>query len=118
MPSNGIRQTRARRWAHMEQIWHQRGDHRNSQPEAILQGETHQAGNDVVETDQFGRAIASLKAQKEFGSVFVVMDAEIERALADDFDFLRDLVATVGEGKALTHDACSSSEADGSVRRS
>jgi len=40
------------------------------------------------------------------------MDAEVERALAGNPDFLCDMVAAVGEGQALAHEVCSSSGAD------
>jgi hypothetical protein len=44
--------------------------------------------------------------EKEFSRPFIVMDAEVERALASNSDFLRDVIATVGEGKAGAHEAC------------
>jgi hypothetical protein len=67
---------------------------------AVLQGETHQAGDDVVEPDQLGGAVGTFQAQEDFSGMFVVMDAEIERPLAGDFDFLCNVVSTVGKDKA------------------
>jgi hypothetical protein len=34
------------------------------------------------------------------------MDADVERPLTSDFSFLRDELATVGEGKAGAYEAC------------
>ena len=53
---------------------------------AVLQGETHQAGNDIVETDQFRRTVRTFHAQEDFCWLFVIMDADVEGALAGDFD--------------------------------
>ena len=60
---------------------------------AVLQGKTHQAGDDVVETDQFGGTVRTFHAKKDFCRVFVVVHAEVERALAGDLHFLRDVMA-------------------------
>jgi hypothetical protein len=73
---------------------------------AVLQGETHQAGDDVVEADQFGGTVWTLHAEEDFRWVFIVMDAEVERALAGNFDFLCDVMVTVGKGTAGAHEAC------------
>jgi hypothetical protein len=64
---------------------------------------THQAGDYVVEADQFRGTVRALHSEKDFCRSFVVMDAEVERALSGHFDFLGDMVATVGEGKAGAH---------------
>ena len=55
---------------------------------AVLLGNTHQASNHVVETDQFRRAVRAFQAKKDFCRLFVVMDAEVERALTRNSDFL------------------------------
>jgi len=73
---------------------------------AVLQREAHQAGDDVVEADQFGGTVWTLHAEEDFRWMFVVMDAEVERALASDSDFLCDVMATVGKGTAGAHEAC------------
>ena len=65
---------------------------------AILQSQTHQAGDDVVETDQFRRTVGSFETKKDFCRVFVIMDAEVERALTSDPDFLCDVIATSRKG--------------------
>jgi len=72
---------------------------------AVLQGYAHQAGDNVVETDQFRSAVGPFEAKKDFCGVFVVMDAEVERALAGDLDLLCDVIAAVGEGEAGAHAA-------------
>ncbi len=59
---------------------------------AVLQRKTHQAGDHVVETDQFRRTVRAFHAQKDFCWVVVVMHADVERALAGNSDFLRDVV--------------------------
>ena len=71
----------------------------------ILQSETHQAGDNVVETDQFRRTVRALQAKKNFTRLLIVMDADVERALSRDFDFLREVMTAVGEGKTGTHEA-------------
>jgi len=73
---------------------------------AVLQREAHQAGDDVVEADQFGGTVWTLHAEEDFRWVFIVMDAEVERALAGNFDFLCDVMVTVGKGTAGAHEAC------------
>jgi hypothetical protein len=49
---------------------------------------------------------------------FVIMDAEVEGASTGNPDLLRDVIPATGEGKAMTHEGCSVSEAAGSVRLS
>ena len=44
---------------------------------AVLEGETHQAGDYVVQTDQFGGAVGSVHPKKDFRRMFVVVDAHI-----------------------------------------
>lgn len=70
-----------------------------------MQGQTHQAGYYVVETDQFRRAVGSFETKKDLGWVFVVMAADVEGTLASDPEFLGDLVAASGEGQAGAHAA-------------
>ena len=48
----------------------------------LLQGKTHQAGNHVVEADQFSRTVRALQAKEDLGWMFVVMHADVERALS------------------------------------
>jgi hypothetical protein len=57
---------------------------------AVLQRETHQAGNHVVEADQFRRTVRAFHSKKNFCRLLVVMDADVKRALAGDFDFMCD----------------------------
>ena len=71
----------------------------------ILQGDAHQAGDYVLKTDQFSGAVWTFDAQEDFCGVPVVMHAEVERALASDSDFLRDVVAAGGESQARAHAA-------------
>ena len=73
-----------------------------------VQGNTHQAGYDVVQSDQFGGAVASFQPQKDFCWSFVVMDADVEGSLAVNADLLCGMLAAVGEGKACTHAATTS----------
>jgi hypothetical protein len=76
---------------------------------AVLQGDAHQAGNDVVQTDQFGGAVGAFHAQEDFGGVDIVRDADIKRALTSDSDFLGDVIPASGEGEAVAHAASTSS---------
>jgi hypothetical protein len=71
----------------------------------VLERDTHQAGNHIVETDQFGGAVWTFYAKKDFCRVFVVMHADIELALAGDSDLLSDVVAAGGEGQTGAHAA-------------
>ena len=64
---------------------------------AVLQGNAHQAGDYVVEANQFIGTVRTLHSEKGFYRSLVVMDAEVERALGSDFHFLRDVVAAGGE---------------------
>ena len=50
----------------------------------VLQGETHQAGDHVVQTDQFRGAVWTFHSKKDFCRLLVIMDADVERALAGD----------------------------------
>ena len=54
---------------------------------AVLQSQTHQAGNDVVETDQFRGTVGSFQTKEDFCGVFVVMHADVERALTSNLTF-------------------------------
>ena len=82
----------------MEHTWLQRGDRPPSRFEkAVQQGETHQASDDVVETDQIGGAVSSFRTKEDFCRVFVVMNADIERALSGDLDLLCDVISAGGE---------------------
>lgn len=85
---------------------------------AVLQGKTHQAGDHVVETDQFRGTVRTFHAQKDLGWMFVVMHADVERALIGNSDFLCDVMTMSGKGKAIAHEGCSVSEAAVSVRLS
>src|SRR5687768_10084313 len=76
----------------------------------VLQRKTHQTGNHVAEADQFGGTVSAFDAQKGFGRMFVVMDADVERAMTSDFDFLCDVLTTGRERTPLAHDVSSSSE--------
>ena len=60
---------------------------------AVLQRKTHQADDDVVETDQVRSAVGSF------------MDADVEGALSGDFDFLGDMIAAVGEDQTVAQAA-------------
>ena len=68
----------------------------------VLQGETHQASHHVVEPDQFRGTVRAFHAQEDFGGVCVVMDAEVERALIGNSDFLCDVVAASRKGTTQT----------------
>ena len=110
MPANEIRQTRAVLEVIMpghRATWSELGACEEIADllkwSAVLQGNAHQAGNYVVETDQFGGAVRAFDAQEDFCRLRVVMDAQVERALASDSDLLRDVVTTVGKGKAGGH---------------
>ncbi|GKS59422.1 hypothetical protein YTPLAS18_29490 [Nitrospira sp.] len=70
---------------------------------AVLECDARQAGYYVVETDQFGRAVRSLESEKDFCRLAIVMHADVERALAGDFHFLRDVVAPWGKGETGAH---------------
>ncbi|MEO7861357.1 MAG: hypothetical protein ABIU05_13105 [Nitrospirales bacterium] len=69
----------------------------------VLERNAHEAGYHVVEADEFSGAVESLHAEKDFGWLCVIVDTEVERALAGNADFLRDVGATVGKGKAGAH---------------
>jgi hypothetical protein len=81
---------------------------------AVLQRETHQAGDDVVETDQFRRTVWAFHAEKDFCRSCVVMHADVERAPIGNSDFLRDVVAasrkkaTGGDLSYIGHGFCNS----------
>ena len=75
---------------------------------AVLQREAHQAGDDVVEADQFGGTVWTLQTKEDFGWMYIVMDAEVERALAGNSDLLCGMVAAGGEGTAVGHAATTS----------
>ena len=51
---------------------------------AVLQGKAHQAGYHVVEADQFRGTVRTFHAKKDFCWLFVIMNAEVERAVAGD----------------------------------
>lgn len=89
-PTDEVWQTSCQTMGQMEQIWLQRGDRRPAQGSAVLQGETQQAGNAVVESDHFSRAIGSYDAPEEFRRLLIAMDAQVERALAGEPDLLGD----------------------------
>jgi hypothetical protein len=63
----------------------------------VLQGYAQQAGDKVVEPDQFRGAVRTFEPQEDFSGVFIVMDADIEDSLAGDSDFLCDVMTTSGE---------------------
>ena len=48
----------------------------------MLQRDAYQTGNYVVEADQFGRAVHSFDAKKDFRWSFAVINGDVERALA------------------------------------
>ena len=58
----------------------------------ILQGDTHQAGDDVVQANQLKGAIEVFQAGRDFSGVGVVMDAEIESPIGGEPDFLCDVM--------------------------
>lgn len=75
---------------------------------AVLQGETAQAGDYVVEGDEFAGAVRPLDPKEEFRGLGRIMDADVERALAGDPDLLCGMVSAVGEGKPVSHAATTS----------
>src|SRR5580765_5154445 len=56
----------------------------------VLQGKTHQAGDDVVEADQFRGTVRTFHAKKDFCWLCVVMHAAVERALSGNPDLQSD----------------------------
>lgn len=74
-----------------------------------LQGQTHQAGHHVVETDQFRGTVWPFQAKEDFGGMFIIMDAQVERALTGNSDLLCDVIPAVGEGEAGAHAATTNS---------
>ena len=72
---------------------------------SALPGETYQAGNHVVEADQFRGTVRPYHAQKDFCRLLVNVHAEIERTVTANLHFLRDVVAAVGESQAGAHAA-------------
>lgn len=64
----------------------------------MLEDETAQAGNDVVESDEFAGAVGSLDPEEEFCGLGIVMNVEVERALPGDSDLLSGMVAAAGIG--------------------
>jgi len=50
--------------------------------------------------NQFRGTVQTIHTKKNFCWVRIVMDAEVERALAGDPNFLCDVVSAVGEGEA------------------
>lgn len=64
---------------------------------AVLQGQTHQAGNDVVETDQFGGAVWTFEPEEDFCRLRIVMHAEVERSFPRNANFLCDVASTSRE---------------------
>jgi hypothetical protein len=72
---------------------------------AILKRDAHQAGDDVVEANQFRGTVGPLHTEKDFGRVLIVMDGEVERALAGDVHFLGDVIATGRKRKSGAHAA-------------
>jgi hypothetical protein len=105
MPADEIRQTRTllevrvpRHWAAWSKLSPSEESADLLKWGAILLGDAHQAGNDIVEADQFRGAVRPFHAQKDFCRLCVIMHAEVKRALAGDFDFLGDVVTTVTKG--------------------
>lgn len=60
---------------------------------AVLQGDTRQAGQHVIEPDQFRRAVSTLEPEEELCGVFVVVDTDVKRPLTGDLDLLGDVGA-------------------------
>jgi hypothetical protein len=54
----------------------------------VLQGDAHQTGHYVIETDDLRCAVGAFHSKEEFGWLGVVINAEVERALSRDTDFL------------------------------
>ena len=69
---------------------------------AVLQRDAHQAGHHVVKANQFRGTVRTFHARKDFGWVVVVMDGDVEGALAGDFDFLRDVMTAGRKNTTLT----------------
>jgi hypothetical protein len=115
MPANQIRQTRAVLDAIVPQdgtargelgVWEEFAD--LLKRSTVLQRETHQAGNHVVEADQFRRTVRAFHSKKNFCRLLVVMDADVKRALASDFDFMCDCDGGAGQ----TENSCGTSVKD------
>ena len=60
---------------------------------AVLQRQTHQAGDYVVQTDQFRGAVRTFQSEEDFGWLCIIMDAEVEGPVPGDPHFLCDVVA-------------------------
>jgi hypothetical protein len=58
----------------------------------VLQGEAYQAIHNVVGADELGGAVRPLQSKQNFRWLFVLMDADVERALAGNADLLRGVV--------------------------
>ena len=107
MPANQIRQTHAVLDAIMpghRAAWSKLGACKDIadllEQSAVLQGKTRHVGDYIVETDQFRGTVQTIHTKKNFCWLRIVMDAEVERALAGDPNFLCDVVSAVGEGEA------------------
>ena len=59
---------------------------------AVLRGETQWAGSHVVEIDQLQVTVRIVRPQEDVCRVFVIVDAEVERALPYNIQFLRDVM--------------------------
>ena len=49
---------------------------------AVLQGDVHQTGHDVVQSDQFRVTVRHFDAKEDLCRSVIVMHAEVERGLA------------------------------------
>ena len=75
---------------------------------AILQGDAHQASDDIVQADQFRGTVRAFQSKKDFRRSGVIVDADVERALASDPDLLRDMISPGREGQPSAHAASTS----------
>lgn len=63
-----------------------------SRGSTVLKGHAHQAGDDVIETDELRRTVRPFDAHEDYGRLIILMDGDIQRALAGDANFLSDVV--------------------------
>jgi len=121
MPTDEIRQTRAGLQAIMSgngPAWSELGAGEEIAEllkwSTVLKSHAHEAGYNVVQPDQFRRTVSTLDAKEDLRGSIIVMDGDVERALAGDPDFLGHVGTASGEGTTrgrvayIVHAVCKS----------